>query len=161
MEYDDNDYIRPPDRVVRERLVDDGWKVYEPDYSPAHSFSDNTNTTEPNSDEDLHAVLESSRLEYETQYNEWLEQIKHEEYVKRKTKFENIKRQLLRITKVDKTAPVEYTLLLDVIQQYETATSEYVDSNVEPIVYDRMCKVVRSLRVPEEEQADFMRLFAL
>jgi hypothetical protein len=162
MEYDDNnDNIRPPDSVVRERLVDAGWKVYEYDYSPAHSFSENTNTTEPISDDDLQAVLENSRLEYETQYNEWLEQIKQEEYVKRKSKFENIKRQLLRITKVDKHAPVEYTQLLDVLQQYETANTEYAVDVFEPTSLSRMRRVIRSLRVPEEEQTDFLGLFSV
>jgi hypothetical protein len=163
MEYNDNnEYIRPPDRVVREQLIDYNWKIYDDgDPPPLYEDADNipfhqdTYDTEPISEDVLQTILESSRLEYETQYNAWLEQMKQEETMKRKSRFENIKRQLLRITKVDVHAPVEYTILLNILSEYEEGRNTSV---LGTSMISKIHAIIRSLRVPEQERREFIQL---
>lgn len=182
---EEEESIRPPDPVVRETLIDHfaggeyGWKTFHNNYGISNhddrlSFvSDNddmrvavgeppfatSSDTQAIPEHELQAILESSRLEYETQFNVWLEQMKQEEITKRKTRFETAKRQLLRITKVDADASIGYITLLGGINAYENGEIEH-NPVFHPPLYSEILSAIRSLRMSTQEREDLVQFIS-
>lgn len=133
------DYIRPPDKPIRECLLP--------------SASTDTNAL---SDEDtyLQRILEESATDYELQFA--LEESKRmeEEREERAMRFVNFRCKIKQFERIDKSNAAFYEELIYHIDMYET-------HNISPVIvsnefYELFRKTVHNMRLkPEEKDALF------
>ena len=172
-------YVRPPDPVLRERLLDyfvpmGRGIIPEP---PTQSFHENSNdlgeeemdwetntqsllvqssqNTLACSEDEFQKVLEKSQREYEEYLEKMVIQIQNEELETRKLRFQTITQKILRIRGVDKKNGWIYDLLLGAFSSYEKGECEYY-----PIVvvedYRKIECLLSSLRISKKEMDDVL-----
>jgi len=151
----DEDYVRPPDRVVREQLIQPGFK---PGFKPLREPS------EPE-DPELAAIMAASLQQYEDemyrefemaaameesrrQYDEMCEAEKQV----RKARFMNTRRAIERVMGFDKENKPVYQVLLDGITLYEE--DEYTECCVDEPTYARIMLLLKTLRISPGEYED-------
>lgn len=170
-------YVRPPDPVLRERLLD----FFVPEPTTLQSFNGNSNTLnstettenidwETNtqqllrqssqntlacSEDEFQRVLEKSQREYEEYLEQMVIQIQNEELEKRKMRFQTITHKIHRIRGVDKKNSWIYDLLLGAFSSYEKGECEYY-----PILivedYKKIECLLSSLRISKKEMDDVL-----
>jgi hypothetical protein len=128
---DDNDYIRPPDSVRTERLID---------YN--HTFTD----TDLNSE--LNTVIEKSKNEYNL--------LQEQEQESRQRKFHNIKIQMSKLILFDRPNLHYYELILTIIEMFELCLiNQY---NMHENEYMNIFKILKSIRLPNNEIEEFKKI---
>ena len=125
----DDDYIRPPDSVTTERLID---------YN--HTFT--------NLNSELNTVIEMSKNEYNL--------LQEQEQQSRQCKFHNIKKQINKIILFDKPNLRYYELILTIIEMIELCLiNEY---NMHENEYLNIFKILKTIRLPNNEFEEFKKL---
>ena len=125
-----DDYIRPPDSVTRERLID---------YN--HTFTDLNS--------ELNTVIEMSKNEYNF--------LQEQEQQSRQRKFQNIKIQISKIILFDRANLHYYELILTIIEMFELCLiNQYniTDENE----YMNIFKILKSIRLPNNEIEEIKKL---
>ena len=126
-----DDYIRPPDSVITERLID---------------FNDTFMDTDLNSE--LNTAIEMSKNEYNL--------LQEEEQQSRQRKFHNIKIQISKIILFDKPNLRYYELILTIIEMFELGLiNEY---NMNENEYMNIFKILKSIRLPNNEFEEFKKI---
>jgi hypothetical protein len=72
----------------------------------------------------------------------------------RKTKFENTKKQMEKMAKIDKSETY-YSKILEYISLYENDGLEKMEINGEE--YQKFLKIIKQIRLPEEEKMELMK----
>lgn len=163
----DEEYVRPPDTVVREQLIADFRYSYdaELDGSEPQTVSDVGSNMDMETTRDLYAlseseiesVLELSKREYNDEMETYCLEIYEAEKKMRENRFINVKRVIERIMRVDNANIREYEVLLNAFALYEDGYTEHCDVEDE-IVYTRIMYIVKSLRIIPGEYED-LKLF--
>ncbi len=135
----EEDNIRPPDQVKKERLIDDNFDIMNPIIQ--------------NNDCDFDTILELSKNEYnllqEEQEQKAIELISNQIKEERQNKFNNIKTQLNKIILFDRDNLNYYELILSIIEMYEVnILNEYKTYENE---YTTIFKLLKTIRLPNEE----------
>lgn len=140
-----NDYIRPPDSIITDRLIDNN-----------HTFTD--------LDSDLNAALEISKNEYNLlqiqlfrQQQEKQEKEQEQEKQLRQHKFQNIKIKINKIILFDRPNLRYYELILSIIEMFELCLiNQYniTDENE----YINIFKILKSIRLPNNEIEEFKKI---
>ena len=129
----DDDYIRPPDSVRTERLID---------------FTD-TDFTDTN--HDLNTVIEMSKNEYN------LIQEQEQEQQFRQRKFHHIKTQISKTILFDKPNLRYYELILTIIEMFELGLiNEYNITDENEFI--NIFKILKSIRLPNNELEEFKKI---
>jgi hypothetical protein len=167
----DEEYVRPPDTVVREQLITDFRYSYdaELDGSEPQTVLDlgsglspdlgsdmdmeNTRDLYALSESEIESVLELSKREYNDEMETYCLEIYEAEKKMRENRFINVKRVIERIMRVDKANIREYEVLLNAFALYEDGYTEHCDVEDE-IVYTRIMYIVKSLRIIPGEYED-------
>jgi hypothetical protein len=139
----DNYYIRPPDSIITDRLIN--------------------NYTYSNSDDDLNAALEISKNEYNLLQIQLFRQQKEQEQKEqeqekqlRQQKFNNIKIQINKIILFDKPNLRYYELILSIIEMFELCViNQY---NTDENEYINIFKILKSIRLPNNEIEEFKKI---
>jgi hypothetical protein len=134
----EDDYVRPPDQVVRETLIPSG--VYANDNHPYASEND---------------IMQESWREYEAKQMELETAFFEEEKLERSRHFEQTKIQLERLRKID-PATTAYAIWLDYIALYEEGFAVHVE--LEAREYHPLCKIVQRIRIPDMERTRLLHL---
>lgn len=143
-EYDE-DNIRPPDSVKKEKLIDDTFV--------------NTNNINPSANTEyyLNTIIEMSKNEFdsiqeqeeqktiESICNEMKEQHKKE----RLNKFDNVKMKLNQILLFDRQNTAYYELVLSIIEMYETNVIHVYNTNLEE--HSHIFNILKTIRLPINE----------
>jgi hypothetical protein len=159
---ENEEYIRPPDTVVRETLVDNTvWTVPSPDIqyqrelelALTKSLAEEHFVTDETTEAELARVLQSSKEEYDAEIQKYVEEIFQQEQEKRRQRFPVAKTQLTRLARMDKANEKHYTILLEIIQKYEEGYTEYgvVDDEME---YMEMMRIIKTMRLNKMEQME-------
>lgn len=140
----DNDYIRPPDSIITDRLINNH-----------HTLTD--------LDSDLNAALEISKNEYNflqiqlfRQQKEQEQKEQEQEKQLRQHKFQNIKIQINKIILFDRSNLRYYELILSIIEMFELCLiNEYKTDENE---YVNIFKILKSIRLPNNEIEEFKKI---
>ena len=125
-----DNYIRPPDSVTTERLIDFN-----------NPFSD-TNS-------DLNTVLEISKNEYNL--------LQEQQQESRQLKFHNIKIQISKLILFDRPNLRYYELILTIIEMFELCLiNQYNITNENE--YMNIFKILKSIRLPNNEIEEIKKL---
>ena len=162
----DEEYIRPPDTVIREQLIpsfrysnDTELDGHEPqcvtdidmDMVPAHL--EITRDLYALSESEIESVLELSKREYNDEMDKYCLEIYEAEKKLRENRFINVKRVIERIMRVDKANTREYEALLNAFALYVDGYTEHCIVEDE-VMYTRIMYIVKSLRISKTEYAD-------
>jgi hypothetical protein len=131
----DDDFVRPPDHVVCERLL--GGDLFE--YMPVSTRDDEADTDQ----EYMRQVMKSIEDEYA------LEQIAEFERKERETHFVESKRIFVRLSHMDKINSDIYTTALSTILLYEECNIMHQPMN--STEYQRFADILSKIRIPKEE----------
>jgi hypothetical protein len=143
MENDENESIRPPDKIKKEKLID-------------NIFDENMN------DDDLKKVLQLSINEYnfvqEIEEQKAIETISME-HKKRLKQFSTIKPKINRILLFDKTNASIYETILSIIEMYE---NEYITTyKADKDSYNNIFGTIKYIRITKEELNSLQNLIIL
>ena len=141
---DDNDWVRPPDEVVRETLIPTG--MYSPPMYPIHDYPSETD------------IIQESWREYQAQQIEMEETFLANEKKERTLSFVQSKTQLERLMKIDQGEPA-YAILLNYIAIYEEGMAEHFQVSIDD--YHCLHKIISRIRIPEPERERFTRLICI
>jgi hypothetical protein len=131
----DDHHIRPPDNIVRERLIPtQNQNIYA-------------------SESDIAAVMEASRREYDDEIERQFLEMHEAAKQSREKRFINIKKTIERVMCFDKASVNEYAMLLNSFKLYEEGYVEHFEVNDE-LVYNRIISLLKTLRITPEEHAD-------
>jgi hypothetical protein len=143
MNQDDN--IRPPDSVIRERLIHD---INAPnDYAP--------------NDYALKKALKISLKELkmkeeEETLNVICNELREQEQRERENKFTNTKTQLKKLILFDKDNVHYYEIILSVIEMYEQGLIQHY--SVDKTEYTNIVSTLKSIRLPSSEVNELTKL---
>ena len=132
--FDDDEYIRPPDEVKRERLVDLDNEAWGAQYREEFELAE--------------AIRISNELA-EKDDNERMEQYMNE-INERREKFKNIHFIFKRVSKYDKDVYDIYEIVNDVIESYIVGVIQSYELDKE--TYDRIFNVIEKMRFSESER---------
>lgn len=137
---DTEDYVRPPDNVIREQLI----SARNQSIVPQNMYA---------SDTDIEAIMEASRREYEDEIEKQFLEIYEAEKRLREKRFVNIRKVIERVMCFDKANIREYEALLNSFQLYEEGYIEYFEVNDE-LLYGRIISLLKTLRITPGEYED-------
>ena len=137
---DKEDYVRPPDNIVREQLI------------PTRNQPNATQNMYA-SDADISAIMEASRQEYNDAMEKQFLEIYEAEKKLREKRFANIRKVIERVMCFDKANVREYAALLNSFKLYEDGYVEHFEVNDE-LLYDRIISLLKTLRITPEEKED-------
>lgn len=146
MDLNDNENIRPPDQVKKEKLIN----------NDNYFFNELENPILQNQHFDLNTIIEQSKNEFnflqEQEEQKVIELICNqykEQQNGRKNNFDNIKNQLNKIILFDKPNLKYYELILSIIEMYEQyGINEYITNKDE---FTNIFKLLNSFRLPSNE----------
>jgi hypothetical protein len=154
MDHQFNDSIRPPDKVKREKLIDDSFEdslEESLEYSIDNSFKDSLDYSYEN--ELNNAVyLSIKELEKQKEINKkYEEEVVNSFIVKvqeRKDKFKDLLFNLKKIINYDKDIKEVYEIIEPIIDSY---CAHYFDNvELDSITYDKIFKVIGSVRIDKK-----------
>jgi hypothetical protein len=138
-------YVRPPDSVIRERLIA------------------NINCDRPVSEEEkLSEIVAQSELDYELQLA--MEESERDEALRqifeyRKTHFTALKRKFAQFQQIDKSNARFYELILSHISEYELGTLTRVEVDVD--FYNKLINTLGNMRAPDAETHRILEFIVL
>jgi hypothetical protein len=144
---DDNDLnIRPPDPVIRERLVgynnDDDFANYN--YSYLESNSNDLDV-----DVDINQILKQSLEEFETAEEQKIQEMLAIQRNKISEKYKSIKQKLQKVQSYDTTNKSTYDTIIAIIELYEL---EYLETyTLDETSYNNIFKFLKTIRLTSEE----------
>lgn len=159
---DDDEYVRPPDHVVREQLISFPIEQYNNGGSVFHQPSfdaivpdtdDNMRELRITSESEMEAVLETSRREYNDEMEKYCMEVYEAEKKLRENRFMNVRRVIERIMRIDKSNIREYEMLLNAFTLYEDGYTEHYIVEDETM-YTRIMFLLKSLRITPGEYED-------
>ena len=129
----DNEEIRPPDEVKRERLIDDNRCEFQKQM-----------------DEALYLSLQEIKQQEEIsrQYEEKIIKIYNDEIQKRKETFINLLMDLNKLIKFDKDIKEIYEIIEPIIESYCNQYIEYVE--LDSITHEKIFKVIKTVRTDKK-----------
>lgn len=147
MNINDDENIRQPDEVKRERLIN--YDYDDENYLDSHTL-----------DDDFDAILELSKNEFnsaqEKQTEKDVELILNLFKEERQNKFNNIKIQLTKMIFFDRENVNYYELVLSIIELYEIGSiNEYI---INKSNYDNIFTILKTIRLPNEEINNLKKL---
>ena len=136
-EYLDDD-IRPPDPVIRERLVDYG----------DDDFTDyNYSYLEP--EPDLDQIMQKSLAEFEISEMQKVQEMLAIERSNITEKYINIKNKFKKVQMYDATNKDAYEIIITIIEMYEL---NYIDNYMlDETSYNNIFKLIKTIRLTKEE----------
>jgi hypothetical protein len=146
MDLNDNENIRPPDQVKKEKLIN----------NDNYFFNELENPILQNQHFDLDKIIEISKNEFnslqEEEEQKAIELIcnQYKEHQNgRKNNFDNIKIQLNKIILFDRHNINYYELILSIIEMYEQyGINEYITNKDE---FTKIFTILKSVRLPSNE----------
>ena len=138
----DDDYVRPPDAPVRERLIS-----YNTSISDIIEY--------PNEAD----IIQQSWREYEDQQNEMEMTFLANESLERKEAFLKTKPQLERLMKMDREKSSLYADLLTKITLYEEGWMTH--AHVSPDNYIELYQMIQTIRIPQDERSRLATFIAM
>ena len=125
----DNEEIRPPDEVKRERLIDDNRCEFQKQM-----------------DEALYLSLQEIKQQEEIsrQYEEKIIKIYNDEIQKRKETFINLLMDLNKLIKFDKDIKEIYEIIEPIIESYCAHYTEIIE--LDDVTYEKIFKVLGTIR---------------
>lgn len=137
-----DDDIRPPDPVIRERLVDFG----DDDFT---DFKCSYLEQEPELEPDLDQIMRQSLEEFEIAEMQKVQEMLAIERNKITEKYINIKNKLKKVQTYDTTNKDTYETIITIIEMYEL---NYIDNYMlDETSYNTIFKLLRSIRLTKEE----------
>lgn len=137
---DIDDNIRPPDPVIRERLVDYGDDDFT-DYK--------YNYLEPEPEPDLDQIMKQSLEEFEIAEMQKVQEILINERNKMTEKYVNIKNKLKKVQMYDATNKDTYETIITIIEMYEL---NYIDNYMlDETSCNTIFKLLKTIRLTKEE----------
>jgi len=133
----DDDYVRPPDPVIRERLVDfnDDFNNYN------YNYNDN--------DADLDQILKESLAEFELAEEQKAKELVANQRMETSKKYTIIKQKLQKIQGHDATNKETYNSIISIIELYEL---DYLETYpVDELNYNNIFKLLRTIRLTSVE----------
>jgi hypothetical protein len=149
---DDNDLnIRPPDPVIRERLVgynnnndDDNFANYNYSY-----LESNSNDLDVDVDVDINQILKQSLEEFETAEEQKIQEMLAIQRNKIAEKYTSIKQKLQKVQSYDTTNKSIYDTIIAIIELYEL---EYLETyTLDETSYNNIFKFLKTIRLTSEE----------
>lgn len=147
MDNSNDEYIRPPDQIKIERLIDDNLDI---------STIANYNYVNPiydNKDYDLNTILKISKLEFdaiqEEEEKKTIDTICNQIKQERHNKFNNMKCQLNKIILFDRENIDYYELILSIIEMFELGVINEYKTNENK--YKNIFRILKSIRLPINE----------
>lgn len=147
MDNSNDEYIRPPDQIKIERLIDDNLDI---------STIANYNYVNPiydNKDYDLNTILKISKLEFdaiqEEEEKKTIDTICNQIKQERHSKFNNMKCQLNKIILFDRENIDYYELILSIIEMFELGVINEYKTNENK--YKNIFRILKSIRLPINE----------
>lgn len=161
-----DEYIRPPDKIIREKIIDydSDMEEYIPhlDRLLSHSSRNMLSLSEDElhaitqkdshstSEDDMYEILEKSEREYQEQ--------REREKQTRQKRFMNVKKQIQKIIGLDKENTHVLSLILDAFTLYEEEGLEHYSMDME--TYNKIEKVLYLMRITKAEMREVMYYFA-
>lgn len=136
---DTNDIVRPPDHVIRERLVD---------YGDNDDFS-NYNYHYQKPDEDIDRILKQSLLDYELAEEQKIQDLIALERAERLQKYSNIKKRLQKVQGFDVKNKEIYNTIITIFELYET---NFIDTYaLDENSYNNVFRLLSTIRLTKED----------
>jgi hypothetical protein len=155
IDLNDDNNIRSPDPVKKEKLIDNNNYDYDYDYDYKY-----TNPNTQNYDDELNKAIELSKNEFEL-FQE--EQEKHildiiqKEKEERIQKFKTIKQKLNKILLFDRLNSGKYELILSIIEIYEQGyIDEYKSTTKEE--FNDFFNLLKTIRLTNEEMDSIKKI---
>jgi len=154
MQKNNDNYIRPPDSVIRERLISNTYIDSDDEANEVndiHLFED-----------EFEKVVQLSLQEYNNQSElsekNQLEFLSQEHKI-RVTKFNNVKIIIKKILLYDKQFSEICNMILTVIDLYEGYHIEKFEIEIE--TYKEIYNFIKSIRLTEEEKQNLLHIFVI
>lgn len=139
---DTNDIVRPPDHVIRERLVDYG------DNDDFSNYNYNYNHLETSSN-DLDRILKQSLLDYELAEEQKIQEMLVIERSEKAKKYTFIKDKLQKIQGHDLSNKDTYSTIISIIELYE---ADFIESYLlDETSYNNIFKLLKTIRLTKED----------
>jgi hypothetical protein len=162
----EDEYIRPPDEIKREKIIDNDSDMEE--YIPRldELISHSSRNMLSLSEEELHAISQKDTNQYseDTMYEilekserEYLEKYEKEKQNRQK-KFMNVKKQIQKILGLDKVNNHIFILLLDAFTLYEEEGLEHYPMDMD--TYNKIEKLLYLMRITKTEMKEIMYYLA-
>jgi hypothetical protein len=138
---DDNNIVRPPDPVIRERLVD---------YGNNNDFVNyNYNYLETNNNDDIDRILKESLEEFELAEEQKIQEMLAIERSEKAKKYTSIKERLQKVQGYDITNKDTYSTIISIIELYE---ADFIESYfLDETSYNNIFKLLRTIRLTKED----------
>ena len=148
---DDNNIVRPPDPVIRERLVD---------YGNNNDFVNyNYNYLETNNNDDIDRILKESLEEFELAEEQKIQEMLAIERSEKAKKYTSIKERLQKVQSYDITNKDTYGTIISIIELYE---ADFIESYfLDETSYKNIFKLLRTIRLTKEDLDLLGSLFVL
>ena len=148
---DNENNIRPPDSIIRERLIQ----------TPFYNTSEHYNNSK---DFALKKAIKESQKDFqmkeeEETFNAICNNLREEELKNRKTKFTCVKTQLKKLTLFDKVNVCYYELILSVIEMYEQGLIQ--EYKVDKTEYHNIFSTLKTIRLPSLEVNELTKLIVV
>jgi uncharacterized Fe-S cluster-containing protein len=136
---DDNNIVRPPDPVIRERLVD---------YGNNNDFV-NYNYSYQKTDDDIDRILKESLEEFELAEEQKIQEMLAIERSEKAKKYTSIKERLQKVQGYDITNKDTYSTIISIIELYE---ADFIESYfLDETSYNNIFKLLRTIRLTKED----------
>ena len=141
---DEEYYIRPPDAIIRERIL---------------AFEDSGPITE---EDKISEIVAQSELDYELQLA--MEESERDEALRqifeyRKTHFTALKRKFAQFQQIDKSNAQFYELVLSHISEYESGNLTRME--VDQQFYNKLINTLGNMRAPDAETRRILEFIVL
>jgi hypothetical protein len=142
MNSENDENVRQPDEIKRERLINYDFDGENDNFLDSHT-----------TDAEFDAILELSKNEFnsaqEKQAEKDMELIYNQHKEERQNKFNNIKIQCTKMIIFDRENVNDYELVLSIIELYEIGTiNEYIINKTN---YDNIFTILKTIRLPNQE----------
>ena len=144
----DNDNVRPPDPVRKERLVDYGDNDNDNDNDNNDFANYNYNYLESTSD-DIDRILKESLEEFELAEEQKIQEMMAIERSEKAKKYTSIKERLQKIQSYDISNKDTYGTIISIIELYE---ADFIESYLlDETSYNNIFKLLRTIRLTKED----------
>jgi uncharacterized Fe-S cluster-containing protein len=141
----ENDNVRPPDPVIKERLVDYG----DNDNDDFANYNYNYNYLETNNNDDIDRILKESLEEFELAEEQKIQEMLAIERSEKAKKYTSIKERLQKIQSYDISNKDTYGTIISIIELYE---ADFIESYfLDETSYNNIFKLLRTIRLTKED----------
>ena len=153
-EYEDtNDIVRPPDPVIRERLVDYGdnndFSNYNYHYQKPDKDKNIDKDIDKDMDEDIDRILKQSLLDFELAEEQKIKDLIALERAERLQKYSNIKKRLQKVQGFDVKNKEIYNTIITIFELYET---DFIDTYaLDADSYNNVFRLLSTIRLTKED----------